>query len=1280
MHKPSMLIVEDEAIVAEDLSCKVKALGYEVVGIAPTGEEALQVARKFYPELVLLDLQLAGNLNGIQTAEHLREFWDGAIVFVTANSDPTTVKNANITSPLGYILKPFGERDLAVQLEIAIHKHRASKALRENQERLKQANAYLDLAQKAGSVGFFDYYFDQDVSVWTEGLAELFGISLGEFEGSWDGWAKRVVPQDVQHVRQVMLATVNERHEHVSYEFRAILPDRRVRWLASRGRIFYGPDGKPVRMTGVNSDISERKHSEQQLQKSEAILLRAQRGASAGVWEIDLRNGSFTWSEPYYDLFGLDHSLRPSLDVWLSCIHPEDRARIAAEHELSVKEARDQSMEFRIVKPDGPVRWIHRKGQAEFDEQGCAVRINGISFDITERKVAEEAVKAIALFPAQNPSPVLRVSVAGILLYMNPASEQVLRDLNLVIGQSVPLDLQEGVQQSLQAAQCETRERFMNSRYYLITVAPVSQGGYANLYWTDITEQKSSEEALRASEERWHLAVTGSTDGLWDWDIIGRRVFLSARWKELRGYQDEEIGSAETEWSSRIHPDDYQTVITTVQAYLYKTTPSYQCEYRTRCKDGTYRWVVDRGIAVWDDHGRAVRMVGSETDITGRKLAEAALREREAELQIVVQRTPFLLTRCNRELRYEFVSRAYADMLGRRPDDIAGKPIADIIGKHGFQTILPHIQQVLNGSPVEYETDVQFASIGMRSLHVHYTPDKDEQGNVRGWIASIVDITERKRAREALRESEARFRVMADTAPVLVWMSDVTKLCSWFNKPWLDFTGRTIEQELGNGWAELVHPDDFERCLETYTSSFEARQPFKMEYRLRRHDGEYRWLLDHGVPRYAEGGEFLGYIGSCIDVTERRDSEERMRESAQHLEHLVEERTRDLAQSHDRLRALAAELNLAEQRERQRIATELHDHLQQLLALAKLKIGQGKRVAKTVPACEHLIQDTDEILSEALEYTRTLVAELSPPVLRDHGLPAALKWIGEHMKKHDLTVTVTVPKHLELRLPKDQALLLYQSVRELLFNTSKHAGTHEAWVAMEEREGRLIIDVTDKGAGFSHSPEEATGSKFGLLSIRERMRALGGTFTIGSATGQGTIVTLVLPLAVCQSSVETHEADEIPKHGVPSLEASLNSEDKIRIVLVDDHTIVRQGLRSLLEGYPDLEIVAEATNGAEAVRATRELRPQVIVMDINMPGMNGIEATTRIKADCPGTIIIGLSVNADGENQIAMQRAGASILLTKEDAVEHLYAEIRNALRENEPLIPSSATTSQKLS
>jgi PAS domain S-box-containing protein len=159
------------------------------------------------------------------------------------------------------------------------------------------------------------------------------------------------------------------------------------------------------------------------------------------------------------------------------------------------------------------------------------------------------------------------------------------------------------------------------------------------------------------------------------------------------------------------------------------------------------------------------------------------------------------------------------------------------------------------------------------------TPIMDSNGKVAGYLAMARDITERKIAEESLRESENRFRTMADTAPVLIWMSGIDKKHFYFNKTWLNFTGRTLEEEFNNGWSKGIHPEDLKKYLKVYDASFDARTEFAMEYRLRRHDDEYRWILDTGVPRFTPDGRFLGYIGSCIDITERRKAEENLRES-----------------------------------------------------------------------------------------------------------------------------------------------------------------------------------------------------------------------------------------------------------------------------------------------------------------------------------------------------------------------------------------------------------------
>jgi signal transduction histidine kinase/ActR/RegA family two-component response regulator len=411
-----------------------------------------------------------------------------------------------------------------------------------------------------------------------------------------------------------------------------------------------------------------------------------------------------------------------------------------------------------------------------------------------------------------------------------------------------------------------------------------------------------------------------------------------------------------------------------------------------------------------------------------------------------------------------------------------------------------------------------------------------------------------------------------------------------------------------------------------------------------------------------------------------RDSEEKLRHSAATLEERVTQRTQELILLHDRLRALATELTLTEQRERKRFASELHDHLQQLLVLAKMRLKQADRRPHEDCSSTDFIREVDDVLSEALAYTRTLVSELSPPVLRDHGVAAALRWLGEYMaRKYGMRVAVTAPENEPLRMPEDQAVLLFQSVRELLINTSKHAGTQEAWVAARTENGTVIIEVSDEGVGFdiaavNTSPTSFVGSgissKFGLFNIDERMRAIGGSIQVESTPGKGTKATLTLPFSrephpggspLALSVSRTGPA--IPNRGSKDNHGrQTQSNAVITVVLVDDHAVLRQGLRSLLENYDDVEVVGEASDGEQAVNIVERERPTLVVMDMNMPKLNGIEATRRITAFYPDVTVIGLSVNTDDENHDAMLRAGAKLAVNKEAAFEQLYDAIQAAI------------------
>ena len=355
-------------------------------------------------------------------------------------------------------------------------------------------------------------------------------------------------------------------------------------------------------------------------------------------------------------------------------------------------------------------------------------------------------------------------------------------------------------------------------------------------------------------------------------------------------------------------------------------------------------------------------------------------------------------------------------------------------------------------------------------------------------LALLWQRATRRKAEEAVRESEARFSLVANTAPMLIWMSDTHKSCNYFNDSWLAFTGRPAELELGNGWSDGVHREDLQRCLGTYTRAFDAREKFSMEYRLRRYDGEYRWVLDIGVPRYSQDGSFAGYIGSCVDVTDRR---------------LAEEALSDMNRG----------LIEAQERERARIARELHDDIGQRLALLVIDLERLQENSTHLPvearsSMDELPKRTSEIATDI----QSLSHELHSSKLEYLGLAAAMRSFCREFGEHQ-NVEIDFKTHdLPNPLSSDVSLCLFRVLQEALHNSAKHSGVRNIEVGLWGTSDEIHLAVSDSGAGFDREVAKENRG-LGLVSMEERLKLVKGTFSIESQPKRGTTIHARVPLS-----------------------------------------------------------------------------------------------------------------------------------------------------------------------
>ncbi len=508
------------------------------------------------------------------------------------------------------------------------------------------------------------------------------------------------------------------------------------------------------------------------------------------------------------------------------------------------------------------------------------------------------------------------------------------------------------------------------------------------------------------------------------------------------------------------------------------------------------------------------------------KSNEEALQQRETQLRLITDTLPVLISFVDSKQRYRFNNRAYEEWFGHTAAEVYGKYLWEVLGESAYQVIRPYVEKVLAGQHVTFESQIPYKDGGTRYINAIYVPQFNNQGTVEGYAALITDISEqqaalrsRNQAEAALRESEARFRQMTDTAPVLVWMAGTDTLCNYFNKPWLDFTGRNLEQEMGNGWAEGVHPDDFQHCLDTYINAFNARQEFRMEYRLKRFDGEHRWLFDTGVPRFAPTGEFLGYIGSCVDIHARKFAEDSLQQLNEMLEQRIQERTAQLeatnkelesfsySVSHDLrspLRHIAGFIELLEKRHS---STSLDETSQRYLGI----------IAQTAKQAGILI---DELLTFSrmgrteMRYINLNIEELVQEVKRDLITESSGRIIHWHIKP----------------LPEVQGdpSMLRLVLRNLIGNAVKYTQTQnpaEITIGSINYENEVVFSVQDNGVGFNmqyvhklfgvfqrlHSDPRFEGTGVGLANVQRIIHRHNGRVWAEAVVDRGATFYFSLP-------------------------------------------------------------------------------------------------------------------------------------------------------------------------
>jgi PAS domain S-box-containing protein len=451
-------------------------------------------------------------------------------------------------------------------------------------------------------------------------------------------------------------------------------------------------------------------------------------------------------------------------------------------------------------------------------------------------------------------------------------------------------------------------------------------------------------------------------------------------------------------------------------------------------------------------------------------------------------------------------------------------------------------------------------------------------------------------ATEMLSKSDLRFRALADTVPILIWISGTDKLCTWFNKQWLSFVGRTLEQELGNGWIEDVHADDVAHCFDTYIQAFDARLPFTRSYRLKRADGEYRWVLDKAVPLFAPSGHFTGYMGCCLDITEQKRVEEALREANRRKDAFLANMSHEIRSPMTSILAYAdillSHLRDPDDIECVKTIKQGGDHLLELITdvLDLSKIGSGKlKINREIISLPTLLNEVHSLMEVRA---------------KERKLALIFQYDG------------AVPEKIET----DRTRL-----RQILFNLVSNAvkfterGSVQIVARFLANDSALEIEVVDTGIGIaaeqqgrlfqpfvqadSRTTREHEGTGLGLAITKHLVEMLGGEISFESELNRGSTFRVRMPLALARTAAAVTANGAVPTYPAAG--------HRIKILLVDDNQMVCRSMARLLEmaGHE----VAVAFDGQSALETAGVFQPDVFVLDLKLPDMSGHELLRRLK-------------------------------------------------------------------
>jgi two-component system, sensor histidine kinase and response regulator len=741
-------------------------------------------------------------------------------------------------------------------------------------------------------------------------------------------------PADAQAVRANDLQVMHDRVV-VTFEETLAMPGGPATWLATKGPL-QDDDGRVVGMFGISRDITHRKAVERALRESEERLRMALAATRMGVWEDDPATGSHYRSAECSALLGMEGSMREaSREAFYRLVHPEDRAAAQAAYAAALAGGGHFAVDYRVARADGEVVWLEEAGSLLPAAGDAPARMTGTLRDIGARKRDEQALRDAATFVQVVGDSVSDHIAAldrdGRIVTVNAAWRRAAdeaRHLPAMAGLRPDAgaeyvraadpggtDGEDRVGAGIAAVLAGAAPSFVHEyacpgesrvRWFQMSVTPlaIDRGG-AVVVHTDITDRRAAEEALRESEQRWIMALEGGGHGVWDWNAATDRVYFSPQWKHMLGYAEGDVGNTLADWTTRVHPDDLAQALAAVERHTRGETPLYRSEHRLRCKDGSYRWILDLGMVVErTPDGRPLRVIGTHTDLTWQHEVHDQLARSEATYRAMVSAlsegvlifaTDGTVVRCNPAAE-RILGRTESE-LRERPGELAEWNAVRQDGEVFDVDELPLARTLATGDAAhDVVMGVPTPGGDVRWLEVNSEPLRNPATQaVTGAVVSITDVTQRQRVEQDLRKLSLALEQSLNE----VVITNLDGRIEYVNEAFTRETGFARHEVLGRLPDILDLRNAGVARVDAILTQLRAGRSWEGEFTHQRRDGATLTDLVRISPIRQADGRATHYLCVHSDITELKRVGAELERHRQQLEALVADRTRELGEANE---------------------------------------------------------------------------------------------------------------------------------------------------------------------------------------------------------------------------------------------------------------------------------------------------------------------------------------------------------------------------------------------